>query len=152
MGFFQILSRKIPPKIKKFTSFSKISKSEFQGIRVYVRNHLRGNILRVPNEDDELEVVHIIIKNRTHFCNVFCCYIDVESRSDQDKISKVCHKLKWKKKTTIERGKVVILIEDINRPLQVERPSFGTRLLEQWLEEESVTLLNDKFKERCNKM
>ena len=77
-------------------------------------NHLCGNILQVPDKDNELEVVHIIIKNTT------------------PKISRVWHKLKWKIDTTVERGEGAILIGDLNRPLQVERPSFGTRLLEQW--------------------
>ena len=45
---------------------------------------------------------------------------------------------------TIERVEGAILIGDLNRPLQVEIPSFGTRLLEQWLEEESVSLLNNR--------
>ena len=80
-----------PLKIKGFTTFSKISKRKFHGIRVYVRN-----ILRIPDEDEELEVVHIIIKYTTPVCNIFGCYLDVESTSDPDKISWIWHKLKWK--------------------------------------------------------
>ena len=59
---FSELNTKKPPKIKGFTTFSKISKRNFHGIGVYVRNHLRGYVLRVPDEDEELEIVHIIIK------------------------------------------------------------------------------------------
>ena len=122
--------------IKGFTTFSKISKRKFHGIGVYVRNHLRGNILRVPDEDDELEVVHIIIKNTTPVCNVFGCYLDVESRSDQDKISRVWTNSVGKLPQPWKGARGILL--------QVERLSFGTRLLEQWLEGESVTLLNDR--------
>ena len=118
-----------PPKIKGFTTFSKISKRKFHRIGVYVRNHLHGNILRVPDEDAELDIVHIIIENIIPVFNVFGCYIVVESRSDQDKISRIWHKLKWKIDTTIEMGKGANLIGDLNRPLQVERLSFGTRIL-----------------------
>ena len=69
-------------------------------------------------------------------------YLDVESRSDQDKVSRVWHKLRWKIDTAIERGEGAILIGDLNRPLQLERSRFGTKLLELWLEGELVTLLN----------
>ena len=62
IGEFSELYTKNPPKIKGFTTFSKISKRNFHGIGVYVRNHLRGYVLRVPDEDEELEIVHIIIK------------------------------------------------------------------------------------------
>ena len=130
IGVFSKLNCKNPPKIIGFTTFSKISKRKFHGIRVYVRNHLRGNVLRIPDEVDELEVVHIIIKNTTPVCKFFVCYLDVESRYDQDKIStsRVWQKLGWKIDTTIERGEGDILIGDLNRPLQAERLSFGTRL------------------------
>ena len=82
-------------------------------------------------------MVHIIIKNTTPVCNLFGCYLYVESRADQDKVSRVWHKLRWKIDTAIEKGKGAILIGDLNRPLQLERNSFGTKLLE------SVTFLND---------
>ena len=42
---FSELNTENPPKIKGFTTFSKISKRKFNGIRVYIRNHLRGNVL-----------------------------------------------------------------------------------------------------------
>ena len=73
-------------------SFCKLSKCRFHGLEVYVRNHLRGHILRVPDEDDELEMVHLIIEITTLVCNVFGCYLDVESRAVQDKVSRVWHK------------------------------------------------------------
>ena len=45
----------------------------------------------------------------------------------------------------IERGEAAILLGDLNRPLQLGiNSSFGTKLLELWLEGESVTLLNDR--------
>ena len=69
-------------------SFCKTSKRKFHGIGVYVGNHLRGHILRVPDEDEDLEMVNLIIKNTKPVCNVFACYLDVESRGTQDKTSK----------------------------------------------------------------
>ena len=126
-------------------SFCKVSKRRFHGLGVYVRNHLRGHILRVPDEDKDLEMVHLIIKNTTPVCNLFACYLDVESRAIQDKTSKVWHKLQGKIDAAIERGKAVILLGGLNRPLQLVISSiFGTNLLELWLEWESVTLLSDR--------
>ena len=60
IGVFSELNMKNQPKIKGFTTFSKICKRNFQGIGVYLRNHLRGQdtyVLRVPDEDEELEIV-----------------------------------------------------------------------------------------------
>ena len=69
--------------------------------------------------------------------------LDVESRAVQDKISRVWHKLRGKMDAAIERGEDAILIGNLNRPLQMGIPSsFGTKLLELWLEGESVTKLN----------
>ena len=100
-----------------------------------MRNHLRGHILRVPEEDNELERVHLIIKDTTPVCNVFGCYLDVESRAVQVKVSRVWHKLRGKMDAAIERGEDGILIGNLNRPLQMGIPSsFGTKLLELWLE------------------
>ena len=71
---------------------------------MYVRNHLRGHILRVPDEDDKLEMVNLIIKNTTLVCRVFVCYLGMESRPVQDKVSSVWHKLRGKMDAAIERG------------------------------------------------
>ena len=76
---------------------------------------------------------HIIIKNTTPVYNFFGCYLGIESRSDQDKISRVWYKLRLKIDTAIERGEGAILMGDLNRPIQVERISFSTKLVELWL-------------------
>ena len=89
IGFFSELNTKTRPKFKGFTSFCKTSKRRFNSLGVYIRNHLRGHLLHVPDEDEDLEMVHLIIKNTTPVCNVFACYLDVESRATQDKTSKV---------------------------------------------------------------
>ena len=112
---------------------------------MYVRNHLRGHILRVPDVDEELEMVHLIIQNTSPMCNLIGCYLDVKSRAGQDKVSRVWHNLRGKIDTAIDREEGAILIGDLNRPLQLGIPSsFGIKLLELWLEGEFVTLLNDR--------
>ena len=37
-----------------------------------------------------------------------------------------------------------IIIGDLNRPLNNERPSFGTKLLNDWISEGFVKFLNDR--------
>ena len=56
------------------------------------------------------------------------------------------HKLREKIDTAIDRGEGAILIDDLNRHLRLGKPSsFGTKLVELWLEGESVTILNDNI-------
>ena len=114
IGLFSELNTKTPPKFKGLTSFCKVSERRFYGLEVYVRNHLRGHILHVPDEDVDLKMVHLIIKNTTLVCKVFACYLDVESRATQDKTSKVWHKLQGKMDAAIERSEAAILLGDLN--------------------------------------
>ena len=44
----------------------------------------------------------------------------------------------------IAKGEGTILIGNLNRPLNNDRPSFGTKLLNDWIEEGYVKLLNDR--------
>ena len=55
-------------------------------------------------------MVHLIIKNTTPFCKVFGCYLDVESRAAQDKVSRVWQKLQGKMDAAIEIGEAAVLI------------------------------------------
>ena len=71
------------------------------------------------------------------------CYLDVD-RSDKDKTSRVWHKLKDKVNQAIAKGESTILLGDLNRPLNNDRPSFGTKLLNDWIEEGYVKLINNR--------
>ena len=82
-----VIQTKKNPNFKGFTC--KTSKHRFHGIAVYICNHLKGHALRVPDEDDGIKKVHLIIKNTTPVCNVFACYLDVESTGTTDDTSKV---------------------------------------------------------------
>jgi hypothetical protein len=42
------------------------------------------------------------------------------------------------------RGEGVVVMGDLNRPLQLPKPSFGTKLLTEWEEKGLVHILNDK--------
>ena len=80
-------------------------------------------VIRVPDKDSELEIVYLILKQTTPLCNIFACYLDVE-RSDKDKTSRVWHKLIDKVNQAIARGEGTILIGDLNRPLNNDRPTL----------------------------
>ena len=60
------------------------------------------------------------------------CYLDVE-RSDKDKNSRVWHKMTDKINQAIAKGEGTILIGNLNRPLNNDRPSFSTTLLNDWI-------------------
>ena len=107
-------------------------KLKFHGVCVYVKNHLKESVIRIPDEDSELEIVHLIIEQTTLVCNIFAYYLDVE-RSDKDKTSRVWHKLIDKVNQAIARGEGTILIGNLNRPLNNARPSFGAKLLNYWI-------------------
>ena len=104
---------------------------------------MKGSVICVPDEDSELEIVYMILKQTTLMWNIFACYLDVE-RSDKDKTSRVWHKLIYKINQAIARGEGTILIGDLNRPLNNDRPSFGTKPLNDWIEKGFVKLLNDR--------
>ena len=102
---------------------------------------MKGHLIRVPDEDEHLEMVHLIIKNTTPVCNMFACYLGVESRGTTDNTSK----LQGKIDAAIQKGEAAILLGDLNRPLQTGiNSSFGTKLLNLRLEGESAVLLNDR--------
>ena len=131
------------PRIKGFNAFYRLSKRKFHGLGIYIANHLSNSIVRVPEENEELEIVHILLKHTTPNISILGCYLDVESRSDNDKTSRTWQKLVTKIDMAISRGEGVVVMGDLNRPLQKIRPSFGTKLLLQWAESGVVTILND---------
>ena len=113
---------------------------------MYVHNSLGPHTLRIPNSEDELEIVHLLMKSTIPQTNVFGVYLDVEQRHSREDLSRIWHKLVCKVETALERGEAVIMLGDLNRPIQTARPSTGTKLLNEWLEEEKMKLLNDPQK------
>ena len=45
-----------PPKMKGYMAFQKKAKKRFHGLAMYVADHLCESVLRIPDEDDELEI------------------------------------------------------------------------------------------------
>jgi hypothetical protein len=111
---------------------------------MYISLHLSGSVLRIPDEDVELEMIHILLKNTIPNLNVIGCYLDVESRQNNNTIERVWTKLVSKIEVAIGRGEGVVLMGDLKRPLQAPKPSYGTKLLTEWEAKGSVHILNDK--------
>ena len=86
----------------------------------------------------------MLIKRTNPNLSVIRCYLDVESRKDNSTIEKVWTKVVSKVETAIGRGEGVVLLGDLNRPLQTLRPSFGTKLLLDWENTGTVFILNKK--------
>ena len=133
-----------PPRFKGFFSFQKKSKRKFHGLALYISNHLSEAVLRIPDEDDELEVIHVLVKCTIPNLNIIGGYLDVESRQDSVAVERVWSKLVAKIDIALGRGEGVILMGDLNRPLQTPRPSFGTKLLLDWEELGTMVILNKK--------
>ena len=67
----------------------------------------------------------------------------MESDQSRDDLDLVWSKLVNKLNMIIESGEAICLIGDLNRSLK-ERPSYGTKLLRNFLQENTMTLLNDE--------
>ena len=93
----------------------------------YVRNSVHKHILRIPEEDDKLEIMHLLLKNTIPNVNIIGAYLNGER--DVIKTERVWSKLTGRIEIALSRGEEVIIMGDLNRPLQTPTPSFGTKLL-----------------------
>ena len=143
IGVFSEINTKRVPKFKGFTSFTKYSKKRFHGVSIYVNNNIASRVLRIPDES-QIECVHLIIRGTNPLCNIIGIYLNVESRTTTNEVSETWAKLMDKVAHIVGRGESLALVGDFNRPLDAAKPSFGTKLLKEWINEGSVTLLNSQ--------
>ena len=88
------------------------SERRFHGIACYVRNSVHEHILRIPEENEELEIVHLLLKNTVPNVNIIGVYLDCEK--DVIKTECVWSKLEGKVEVALIRVKEVILMGDLN--------------------------------------
>ena len=143
IGVFSEINTKRIPKFKGFTSFTKYSKKRFHGVSIFVNNTIASRVIRIPDES-ELELVHIMIRGTNPVTNVIGIYLNVESRTTTGEISATWTKLMDKIAQIVNRGESLVIVGDWNRPIEAAKPSFGTKLLKEWIDTESVTLLNSQ--------
>ena len=105
-------------------------------------NHLKGDLLRIPHEDT-IELVHLLHKGTEPATNIMGIYLDVEARSTTAKILETWTKLKLIVNDILERGEALVLLGDLNRPMDKDKPSYGTKLLKTLLEESTLELINN---------
>ena len=93
-----------PPKMKGYMTYHRKAKKSFHGIAMYVADHLCDTTMRIPDEDEELETIHILLKKTNPNISIIGCYLDVESRADNVTIERVWSKLLLKVRTDLGRG------------------------------------------------
>ena len=142
-GIIHEVNTQKPPKIKGYHRFNCLSNKKFHGTVIYVNDRFKGSVAKISDEKFEDEMVHLIIKNVTPTLNIIGVYLEVE-RGDRERTERVWSHLTVKINSIIERGESIALLGDMNRPMNSLRKSFGTKLLEDWLQTETVALLNDK--------
>ena len=70
--------RQKAPGFQGYKSFLRKSERKFHGIACYVKNNIHEHVLRIPEEDDELEIIHLLLKNTVTNLNVIGTYLDGE--------------------------------------------------------------------------
>ena len=143
--FLSELNNQCVPLFKGYHQFTRYDKRRFHGMTAIVANHLKGSVMRIPDES-ELEIVHLVVKNSNPVLNVIGVYLDVESRTNNaEKVQSIWAQLTAKVDSILERGEAVTLIGDFNRP-ETPKPTLGRKLLMEWFNEKEspVTLVNDQ--------
>ena len=123
-------------------NFNFFDKRRFHGLTAVCGNHLKGKLLRIPH-DDTIELVHLLHKETEPATNIIGVYLDVEARTTTAKTLETWTKLKVIANDILERGEALILVGDMNRPVDREKQSYGTKLLNSLLEEATLELIND---------
>ena len=135
------------PKFPGYTSFINYKKNHkhMHGIVILVNNSIKKDVIRIPDESD-LEIVHLRVSNTLPAVNIIGTYLNCESRSSVEDIKKEWHLFTDKVQQSMQRGEAVVCMGDFNRPLQAKKLSHGTNLLNDWLREENVYLINNRNK------
>ena len=141
IAVFSELNTKKLRKFPGYQAFTRYSQLRFHGVCMLINNDIKNNVLRVGEED--LELVHLRIDSCVPPLNILGTYLDVEAGQSTDQLDQVWSKLINKVNMIVESGESVCLLGDMNRSLQ-GKPSYGTKLLRNFLQENTMTLLNDE--------
>ena len=114
------------------------------GIAILVKNNIAKDCIRIPDES-KLEIVHLRMSNTVPALNIIGTYINCQWRSTAvEDIKMEWHLYTEKVQQAMHRGEAVLCMGDFYRPLQAKKFSHGTNLLNDWLKEEQVYLINNK--------
>ena len=102
-GIISEVNSKNPPRIKGYHRFNCLSDKKFHGTVMYVNNRFKGTAAKIPDEQFEDEIVHIVIKSVTPVINIIGVYLEIER--DKERTDRVWRHLTVKLKSIIEREK-----------------------------------------------
>ena len=108
-----------------------------------VKNYYKGKIVRIPDEDENLEIVHLKLTTSNPPLHVIGVYLQVEGRQSVQELKSTWTKLKNKVDAILDTGEAAILMGDFNRPIDNTQSTCGKKLLYEWLNEGTMALLND---------
>ena len=131
--------------VPKFVGFNQFiePRGHMHGVLILIRNGLAKNCLRIHDESD-LEIVHVRMSNTIPSLNIIGTYLKVEGRETIDYTDRMWKLYTDRVEHALNRGEAVLCMGDFNRPLQAKKPSHGTKLVNEWLNEKSMILLNDR--------
>ena len=86
----------------RYVNVINVLKKPFRELAIYTRNELSNMILRIPDEDPELQIVQILLKFTTPPTSKIGAYLDVESRCDVNKVKRICYKVTHKIEASLE--------------------------------------------------
>ena len=139
--FSELNMRKVPNFVGHHT-FTCYSNKRFHGVTAICGNHMKGDLMRIPHEDS-LEIVHLLLKSTNPMTHILGVYLDVESRTSVAKVSEAWSSFTRILDDIISKGEAVITIGDMNRPIDKQKPSHGTKLLMDYINTGTVALINN---------
>ena len=97
------LSTQNMPRFKGYFKFDCLKPRRNHGISILIKNELKENVKRIPEE--ELEIVHLRFENTNPPLNIIGVYLEVESRQKVEEIKSLWFKYKSKVDYILEKGK-----------------------------------------------
>ena len=145
IGILSEINTKNVPHIKGYTQYTLYSPQRFHGLTICVNQQIKNSVMEIPHEKIEgIELIHLRYNDSLVPINIVGCYFDVECRSNNDSLQKSWLKFKSIIDCILATGEGLTLLGDCNRPLFSDKNTLGVKLMNEWLNEESCVLLNDK--------
>ena len=145
IGILSEINTKNVPHIKGYTQYTLYSPQRFHGLTICVNQQIKNSVMEIPHEKIEgIELIHLRYNDSLVPINIIGCYFDVECRSNNDSLQKSWLKFKSIIDCILATGEGLTLLGDCNRPLFSDKNTLGVKLMNDWLNEESCVLLNDK--------
>ena len=135
------LSTQNMPRFKGYFKFDCLKPRRNHGISILIKNELKENVKRIPEE--ELEIVHLRFENTNPPLNIIGVYLEVESRQKVEEVKSLWFKYKSKVDYILEKGEALLTLGDFNRAIDNPNMTCGKKLLIDWVKEDTMTLLND---------